>query len=194
MCKLSKILAHQKLLPSQTEMREMRRWPFDKQIPPKRKIEWCPVCPLWWKSSCKLQGMYGLQGPTKENKPTSPFETIHSSYTNQTILTHSTRSNICSNNPPTPTSLRHEWTIPTDAYGRNLDFPEPLFFLSSSSSIVLKRLRGPRTYVQITKQNSHAATNIEQDQRINQPHQETSDIQDWLQLRSYLKEKVAVPV
>jgi hypothetical protein len=22
------------------------------------KIEWCPMCPLWWKSSCELQGMY----------------------------------------------------------------------------------------------------------------------------------------
>jgi hypothetical protein len=41
---------------------------------------------------------YGLQGPAKENIPISPFETIHSSCTYQTNLTHSTRSNICSNN------------------------------------------------------------------------------------------------
>jgi hypothetical protein len=34
------------------------------------------------------------------------------------------------------------------------------------------------TYAQITKQNSYAATNIEQDQHINQPLQQTSDIQD----------------
>jgi hypothetical protein len=34
------------------------------------------------------------------------------------------------------------------------------------------------TYVQITKQNSYAATNIEQNQHINQPLQQTSDIQD----------------
>jgi hypothetical protein len=34
------------------------------------------------------------------------------------------------------------------------------------------------TYTQITKQNSYAATNIEQDQHINQPLQQTSDIQD----------------
>jgi hypothetical protein len=34
------------------------------------------------------------------------------------------------------------------------------------------------TYAQITKQNSYAATNIEQDQHINQPHQQTNDIQD----------------
>jgi hypothetical protein len=33
------------------------------------------------------------------------------------------------------------------------------------------------TYAQITKQNSYAATNIEQDQHINQPHQQISDIQ-----------------
>jgi hypothetical protein len=98
MCKLSKIWAHKKLLPSQTEMREMRRWPLDKLMPPKRKIESWPMCPLWWKSSCELQGMYGLQGPTKENILTSPFETTHSSCTNQTNLTHSTRSSICTNN------------------------------------------------------------------------------------------------
>jgi hypothetical protein len=64
----------------------------------KKKSEWCPMCSLWQKSSCELQGMYGLQGPTKENILTSPFETIHSFCTNKTNLTHSTRSNICSNN------------------------------------------------------------------------------------------------
>jgi hypothetical protein len=42
--------------------------------------------------------MYGLQGTTKENIPTSKFETIHFSRTNQTNITHSTRSNICTNN------------------------------------------------------------------------------------------------
>jgi hypothetical protein len=31
------------------------------------------------------------------------------------------------------------------------------------------------TYAQITKQNSYAATNIEQDPHINHPHQQTSD-------------------
>jgi hypothetical protein len=98
-CKLSKIWAHQKLLPSQTKMREMCRRPHDKPTPLKRKIEWCAMCPLWWKSSSKLQGMYSsLQRPTKENILTSPCETIHSSCTNQTNLTYSTRSNICSNN------------------------------------------------------------------------------------------------
>jgi hypothetical protein len=98
MCKLTKIWAHQKLLPSQTEMQEMCRRPFDKPVPLKIKIKWCPMCLLWWKSSCELQGLYGLQGPTNENIPTSPFETIHSSCTNQTNISHSTRSNICSNN------------------------------------------------------------------------------------------------
>jgi hypothetical protein len=34
------------------------------------------------------------------------------------------------------------------------------------------------TYAQITKQNSYAATNIEQDQHIHQPHQQISGIQD----------------
>jgi hypothetical protein len=34
------------------------------------------------------------------------------------------------------------------------------------------------TYAQITKQNSYAATNIEQGQHISQPHQQTSNIQD----------------
>jgi hypothetical protein len=42
--------------------------------------------------------MYGLQRPTKENIPTSPFENIHTSSTNQTNPIHSTRSNTCSNN------------------------------------------------------------------------------------------------
>jgi hypothetical protein len=70
--------------------------------------------------------MYGLQGPTKENIPTSPFETIHSSFTNQTNL--NTQPGV--------------------------------------------------TYAQITKQNSYAATNIEQDQHINQFHQQTRDIQE----------------
>jgi uncharacterized membrane protein (DUF485 family) len=34
------------------------------------------------------------------------------------------------------------------------------------------------THVQITKHNSYAATNIEQNQHINQPHQQTSNYQD----------------
>jgi hypothetical protein len=61
--------------------------PLDKLISPKRKIKCCLMCPLWWKSSCELQGMYGLQGPTKENTPTAPVETILDS-TNQTYPIH----------------------------------------------------------------------------------------------------------
>jgi hypothetical protein len=76
----------------------MRRRTLDKPMPPKRNIEWCPVCPLWWKSSCALQGLYGLRGPTEENIPTSPFENIHSSRTNQTNPIHSAKSNLCSSN------------------------------------------------------------------------------------------------
>jgi hypothetical protein len=99
MCKLWKIWAQQKLLPSQTEMREMRR-PLDEPVPPKRNIGWCSMCPLWWKSSCELQGMYGLHGPTKENIPTLPVETVPSSCTNKKYPIHSTRgSNIRLNNP-----------------------------------------------------------------------------------------------
>jgi hypothetical protein len=93
MCKLSRIWAYQKLLLSQSEMHKMRRWPFDKTMPTKRKLEQCPMCPLWWKSSCELQEMYSIQGPTKENIPTSPF-----SCTDRTVTIHSTRSYICSNN------------------------------------------------------------------------------------------------
>jgi hypothetical protein len=64
------------------------------------KIYRCLLCLLSWKSYCKLpvQGMYRAQRPTKENIPSSPIETIHSSRTNQTYLLHSTRSNMCSNN------------------------------------------------------------------------------------------------
>jgi hypothetical protein len=60
--------------------------------------EWCLMCPLWWKSSCELQGMYGLQGPTKANIPTSLFEDMYSTRTNQANLIHSARSNMSSNN------------------------------------------------------------------------------------------------
>jgi hypothetical protein len=68
--------------------------------------------------------MYGLEGPTKENIPTSPFETVHS----------------CTNKK-----------------------------LHTQPGV---------TYAQITKQNSYAATNIEQNLHINQPLQQTSDIQN----------------
>jgi hypothetical protein len=65
------------------------------------------MCPLWCKSSCELQGMYGTQGSTNENTPTSLFENMHSSYTNRTITMHSTRSYICSNkqNSYAPTNI-----------------------------------------------------------------------------------------
>jgi hypothetical protein len=42
--------------------------------------------------------MYSLEKAPKENIPVTPFETIHSSCTNQTYLIHSTSSNICSIN------------------------------------------------------------------------------------------------
>jgi hypothetical protein len=41
---------------------------------------------------------------------------------------------------------------------------------------------------QITKQNSYAATNIEQEQHINQPHQKTSNIQDLNMMKSIFKQ------
>jgi ABC-type lipoprotein release transport system permease subunit len=46
------------------------------------------------------------------------------------------------------------------------------------------------TYAQIIKQNSYAATNIEQDQHINQPHQQTSDIQDLKNMTKSLFEQM----
>jgi hypothetical protein len=82
--------------------------------------------------------MYGLQGPTKETISTSPFETIHSSCTNQINLTHQPRV----------------------------------------------------TYAQITKQNSYAATNIGQDQHINQLLQQISDIQDLKNMMKSLFEEM----
>jgi hypothetical protein len=54
--------------------------------------------PQQWKSSCELQGMHSLQRTKNENILTSPFETTHSSLRNQRNPTHSTRSNIRSNN------------------------------------------------------------------------------------------------
>jgi hypothetical protein len=44
------------------------------------------------------------------------------------------------------------------------------------------------TYAQITKQNSYAAINIEQDQHINQSHQQTSDIQDLNMMKSLFEQ------
>jgi hypothetical protein len=46
------------------------------------------------------------------------------------------------------------------------------------------------TYAQITKQNSYAATNIEQDQHINQPFQQTNDIQDLKNMMKTLFEQM----
>jgi hypothetical protein len=43
--------------------------------------------PMWWKSSCELQGMYGLYRPTKENIPTSPVETTPPTQIRQTLYT-----------------------------------------------------------------------------------------------------------
>jgi hypothetical protein len=34
------------------------------------------MCPLWWKSTCELQEMYGIQGPIKGNIPNSQFENM----------------------------------------------------------------------------------------------------------------------
>jgi hypothetical protein len=64
----------------------------------------------------ELQGMYGLQGPTKENILTPPFENIPSSHTNQRNPTHSTRSNICSNNQ---TKFLHSHKYRTRATHKN---------------------------------------------------------------------------
>jgi hypothetical protein len=46
------------------------------------------------------------------------------------------------------------------------------------------------TYAQITKQNSYAATNIEEDQHINHPHQQTSDKQDLKDIMKSLFEQM----
>jgi lipopolysaccharide/colanic/teichoic acid biosynthesis glycosyltransferase len=46
------------------------------------------------------------------------------------------------------------------------------------------------TYAQITKQNSYAAINIEQDQHINQSDQQTSDIQDLKNMMKRLFEQM----
>jgi hypothetical protein len=70
--------------------------------------------------------MCDLQGPTKENIPTSPYE--------QYI-------------PP----------------------PQIKQTLHTQPGV---------TYAQINKRNSYAPTNIEQEPHINQPHQQTSNIQD----------------
>jgi hypothetical protein len=46
------------------------------------------------------------------------------------------------------------------------------------------------TYAQIMKQNSYAATNIEQDPHTNQPHEQTSDTQDLKNIMKSLFERM----
>jgi hypothetical protein len=46
------------------------------------------------------------------------------------------------------------------------------------------------TYAQITKQHSYADTNIKQDQHINQPLQQTSDIQELKNMMKSLFEQM----
>jgi hypothetical protein len=62
---------------------------------------------------------YGLQGPTKENIPTSTFEKIHCSCTNQTNIIHSTTSNIRSNNPKKNFVTNIEQDPHTNRRGKN---------------------------------------------------------------------------
>jgi hypothetical protein len=45
-------------------------------------------------------------------------------------------------------------------------------------------------YAQITKQNSYAATNVEQDQHVNRPLQQTSDAQDLKNMMKSLFEQM----
>jgi hypothetical protein len=70
--------------------------------------------------------MYGLQGLIKENIPTSTFETIHSSCPNKTSITHSTRSDKCSNNQQNsyaPTNIAQESPI-NQSYQQTIDIQE----------------------------------------------------------------------
>jgi hypothetical protein len=46
------------------------------------------------------------------------------------------------------------------------------------------------TYAQMTKQNSYADTNIEQDQHINQSHKQTNDMQDLKNMMKSLFEQM----
>jgi hypothetical protein len=78
--------------------------------------------------------MYDLQGPSKGNILTSPFEDIHYSPTNQTTL--------C--------------TLPGVSYA------------------------------QVTKQEFHAPTNIEQEPHVKQSHQQTNDMQELKNMKSLL--------
>jgi hypothetical protein len=91
----------------------------------------CPVVEI----ILRITRMYGLQGPTKENIPTS-----------------------CMKQYTPPAQIKQTLHTPPGV-----------------------------TYAQITKQNSYAATNIEQDQHINQHLQQTSDIQDLKSLFEQLR-------
>jgi hypothetical protein len=50
------------------------------------------------------------------------------------------------------------------------------------------------TYAHITKQNSYTATNIEQEPHINQPHQQTSNIQDLKDIMKSLFEQMGTMI
>jgi hypothetical protein len=83
------------------------------------------MCPLWWESSCKLQEMYSIQGPIKENIPTSPFENTHSSHANQTNTIHSrgvTYAQITKQNSYTPTNIEQIYTNPPHQQTREQEF------------------------------------------------------------------------
>jgi hypothetical protein len=65
------------------------------------------MCPLWWKSSWELQGMYGLQGPT-----TPLHFKIHTppAQIKQTLYTQprATYTHITKQNSYAPTNIEQE--------------------------------------------------------------------------------------
>jgi hypothetical protein len=88
-----------KLLSSKTQMRQVRRLPLYNPVPPQRKIKWSPLCSLWRKPSCQLQGLYGTSNRTPSHhfvqKSTLPLTISNKPYIlNQELHMHKSPNTI----------------------------------------------------------------------------------------------------
>jgi hypothetical protein len=110
MCKLSNIWANQKLLPSQTELREMCRRPFDKPMPPKRKSDVrCVLCA--GNHLANYEGCTVYKDMQKKTSPllrlkqyTPPAQIKHTVYTQPGV----TYAQITQQNYYAPTNVEQE--------------------------------------------------------------------------------------
>jgi hypothetical protein len=101
-------MATQKLLSSKTQMHKVHRLPLYNSMRTQGKIKWCPLCPLWKKPSCQLQGLHGIQGPQQKTfPPLRPKIYTSPPHLKQTLHTQSgvTYSQITKHNSSAPLIL-----------------------------------------------------------------------------------------